>query len=43
MTTFYCGDCLDALRKHVKDELVDLIYIDPPFNKREWERIKKGN
>lgn len=28
---FY-GDCLEVLRKHVKDESVDLIYLDPPFN-----------
>jgi site-specific DNA-methyltransferase (adenine-specific) len=28
----YFGDNLDVLRKHVKDESVDLIYLDPPFN-----------
>ncbi len=28
---FY-GDNLDVLRQHVKDESVDLIYLDPPFN-----------
>ena len=28
---FY-GDNLDVLRRHVKDESVDLIYLDPPFN-----------
>lgn len=28
---FY-GDNLDVLRWHVKDESVDLIYLDPPFN-----------
>jgi DNA modification methylase len=27
---FY-GDNLDVLRRHVKDEVVDLIYLDPPF------------
>lgn len=27
---FY-GDNLDVLRRHVKDESVDLIYLDPPF------------
>ena len=26
------GDNLDDLRKHVADESVDLIYLDPPFN-----------
>ncbi|MGK3203212.1 DNA methyltransferase [Amycolatopsis sp. MEPSY49] len=28
---FY-GDNLDVLRRHVPDESVDLIYLDPPFN-----------
>ena len=28
----YYGDNLDVLRGHVKDESVDLIYLDPPFN-----------
>jgi adenine specific DNA methylase Mod len=28
---FY-GDCLDILRNSIKDESVDLIYLDPPFN-----------
>jgi len=28
----YYGDNLDVLREHVKDETVDLVYLDPPFN-----------
>jgi DNA modification methylase len=28
---FY-GDNLDVLRRHIKDESVDLVYLDPPFN-----------
>jgi len=28
----YYGDNLDVLRRHVQDESVDLIYLDPPFN-----------
>ena len=28
----YFGDCLDILRDDIKDESVDLIYLDPPFN-----------
>jgi DNA modification methylase len=28
----YYGDNLPVLRNHVKDESVDLIYLDPPFN-----------
>jgi DNA modification methylase len=36
---FY-GDNLEVLRKHVKDESVDLCYIDPPFNsKRNYNQI----
>jgi site-specific DNA-methyltransferase (adenine-specific) len=27
----YYGDNLDVLRRHIKDETVDLIYLDPPF------------
>lgn len=30
--TLYFGDNLDVLREHVRDESVDLIYLDPPFN-----------
>jgi site-specific DNA-methyltransferase (adenine-specific) len=28
----YYGDNLEILRKHIPDESVDLIYLDPPFN-----------
>ena len=28
----YFGDNLGILREHVKDESVDLVYLDPPFN-----------
>ena len=28
----YYGDNLEVLRESVKDESVDLIYLDPPFN-----------
>ena len=31
----YYGDNLDVLRLHVKDETVDLIYLDPPFNSNQ--------
>jgi len=27
----YYGDNLDVLRRHIKDESVDLVYLDPPF------------
>jgi site-specific DNA-methyltransferase (adenine-specific) len=36
----YYGDNLDVLRKKIKDETVDLCYIDPPFNsKRNYNQI----
>ena len=36
---FY-GDNLEVLRKYIKDETVDLCYIDPPFNsKRNYNQI----
>jgi site-specific DNA-methyltransferase (adenine-specific) len=28
----YFGDNFDVLRQHIKDESVDLVYLDPPFN-----------
>ncbi len=28
----YYGDNLDVLRRHVPDESVDLVYLDPPFD-----------
>lgn len=28
----YYGDNLDVLRRHIKDETIDLVYLDPPFN-----------
>ena len=31
----YYGDNLDVLQRYVKDESVDLIYLDPPFNSRQ--------
>jgi hypothetical protein len=32
MNLLYYGDNLDILRRHVKDDSVDLVYLDPPFN-----------
>lgn len=32
MNRLYFGDNLDVLRRHIKDDSVDLIYLDPPFN-----------
>jgi 16S rRNA G966 N2-methylase RsmD len=36
----FFGDNLDVLRRDIKDESVDLCYIDPPFNsKRAYNQI----
>ncbi len=40
MNKLFYGDNLDILRKKIKDETVDLCYIDPPFNsKRNYNQI----
>ncbi|MGP8270201.1 MAG: DNA methyltransferase [Terracidiphilus sp.] len=31
----YYGDNLEVLERYVKDESVDLVYLDPPFNSRQ--------
>jgi site-specific DNA-methyltransferase (adenine-specific) len=38
----YYGDNLDVLRRHVKDETVDLIYLDPPFNSKASYNVLFG-
>jgi len=35
----YYGDNLDILRKHIPDNSVDLIYLDPPFNSKATYNI----
>lgn len=36
----YYGDNLDILRKYIKDETINLCYIDPPFkSKRNYNQI----
>ncbi|MES2987044.1 MAG: DNA methyltransferase [Pseudomonadota bacterium] len=32
MSKLYYGDNLDVLRQHIRDESIDLVYLDPPFN-----------
>jgi site-specific DNA-methyltransferase (adenine-specific) len=32
VNTLFYGDNLEVLREHIKDETIDLIYLDPPFN-----------
>lgn len=40
LNKLYYGDNLDILRRKIKDDTVDLCYIDPPFNsKRNYNQI----
>ncbi|GAX41306.1 DNA methyltransferase [Tolypothrix sp. NIES-4075] len=40
MNQLYYGDNLEVLRKYIRNESVDLCYIDPPFNsKRNYNQI----
>jgi DNA modification methylase len=32
MNQLYYSDNLDVLRRHIDDESIDLVYLDPPFN-----------
>ena len=42
MGVLYFGDNLNILRENIKDESVDLIYLDPPFNsKRDYNVFLK--
>lgn len=35
----YYGDNLDILRKHIPDNSIDLVYLDPPFNSKATYNI----
>lgn len=37
--TLFYGDNLDILRRYIKDESIDLIYLDPPFNSKATYNI----
>ena len=37
--TLYYGDNLDVLRRYLKDESVDLVYLDPPFNSSQTYNV----
>lgn len=43
MNKLYFGDNLTVLREHVRDESVDLIYLDPPFNSRASYNVLFGS
>ena len=33
--TLYYGDNLEILRRYIKDETIDLVYLDPPFKSNQ--------
>jgi len=35
----YYGDNLDILRRYIKDESVDLVYLDPPYNSKRTYNV----
>ncbi|MGD0909702.1 MAG: DNA methyltransferase, partial [Candidatus Acidiferrales bacterium] len=35
MNQLFYGDNLDVLRRYIKDETVDLVYLDPPFKSNQ--------
>ena len=43
MNTLYYGDDLDILRRYVRDETVDLVYLDPPFKSNQERNIVGAN
>lgn len=42
MNKLFYGDNLDILRRYIKDESVDLIYLDPPFNSNATYNVLFG-
>jgi len=44
MGTLYCGDNLGILKHYTKDETVDLVYLDPPFDSaRNYNALKNAH
>ena len=48
MNTLYYGDNLNILREYIKNETVDLIYLDPPTpagfgGQKGWKSGGKGS
>jgi len=39
MNQLYYGDNLDVLRRYIKDESVDLVYLDPPFKSNQGYNV----
>lgn len=43
MNKLFYGDNLDILQRYIKDESVDLIYLDPPFNSNATYNVLFGS
>ena len=43
MNKLYFGDNLTVLKDHVRDETVDLVYLDPPFNSQRNYNVLFGS
>jgi DNA modification methylase len=43
MNRLYYGDNLDVLRRHLENESVDLVYLDPPFNSNQDYNVLFGH
>jgi site-specific DNA-methyltransferase (adenine-specific) len=43
LRNLYYGDNLDVMRSHIKDESIDLIYLDPPFNSNQEYNVSFGS
>ncbi len=39
MNLLYYGDNLDIIRRYIKDESIDLVYLDPPFNSNQTYNV----
>jgi len=42
MNALYYGNNLDILRRYIKDDAIDLIYLDPPFNSKATYNVLFG-
>lgn len=42
VNTLYYGDSLDIMQRYVKDDTIDLIYLDPPFNSKATYNVLFG-
>lgn len=39
----YYGDNLQVLRDYIPDKSIDLIYLDPPFSRQDYNELVAGH